>query len=65
MPLKGCKRKSQKAEIKFLTTVGGFRLSDKIMNANITIQLTIKPVNVIVTVPEKQDKQCNNKMCVF
>jgi hypothetical protein len=42
MPLKGCRRKSQKAEIKFLTAVGGIRLSDTITNDNITIQLKLK-----------------------
>ena len=46
--LKGCRRKSQRAEIKFLTAVGGFRIGDKITNYNITIQLKVKIVNVMV-----------------
>jgi hypothetical protein len=32
MPLKGCRRKSQRAEIKFLTAAGGFRRGEKITN---------------------------------
>jgi hypothetical protein len=30
MPLKGCRRKSQREEIKFLTATGGFRIGDTI-----------------------------------
>jgi len=46
MSLKGCRRKSQRPEIKFLTAVGGFRIGDKITNDNITIQL--KTIYVMV-----------------
>ena len=46
MPLKGCRRKSQRAEIIFLTAVGGIKRGDKITNDNIKFQL--KTVNVMV-----------------
>jgi len=48
MPLKGCRRKSQRAEIKFLTAVDRFRIGGKITNDNITIQLKVKTVHVMV-----------------
>jgi hypothetical protein len=49
-PLKGCRRKSQRAVIKFLTAVGGFRIGDKITNDDITIQQ--KTVNVMENIRE-------------
>ena len=48
MPLKGCRRKSQRAEIKFVKAVRRFRIGDKITNDNIKIQLKVKTVNVMV-----------------